>query len=244
MNTNKILLTLALAAVFFLQSCDIDFLDCYDGKFIEKELVLDEINAIEIDFPCEIVLVDGPTQQILVNGKEDLISDLEDKSNVSGKTWKVRLKNNCIKHREDITFTIAAPGLKKVDVDGSVRLSGDGVLTRLAKIFEIKLDGDADVSLDLPELDKLLVDADGDIDLRFTGSADAAVYTLDGSGKVRGLDFQTASTFLNMDGNTNAEIWATEKLDVKLDGKATVCVKGHPALVSQVNGSGKILDCN
>ena len=93
-------------------------------------------------------------------------------------------------------------------------------------------------------LDKLLVDADGDIDLRFTGSADAAVYTLDGSGKVRGLDFQTSSTFLDMDGSTNAEIWATEKLDVKLDGKATVCVKGHPAIVSQVNGSGKILDCN
>lgn len=236
--------TLAFISIFFLQSCDIDFLDCYDGKFIEKELVLDEINAIEIDFPCEIVFVDGTTQKILVNGKEDLISDLEEKSNVSGKTWKLRLKNNCIYHREDVTFTITAPGLKKLEVDGSVKISAEGVLSQLAPTFDLKLDGDADVALDLAGLDKLLVDADGDFDIRFTGSATNAVYELDGCGKVRGLDFQTATTALNMDGKTNAEIWATEKLDVKLDGKSTICIKGHPSIASHVNGSGKILDCN
>ncbi|HRD08229.1 MAG TPA: hypothetical protein PK037_11705, partial [Saprospiraceae bacterium] len=81
-----------------LQSCDLNFLDCYDGDFVNKEIVLDEINAIEIDFPCEIVMVDGTTQAIRVNAKQDLIDDLEDKSTVSGKIWKVRLKNNCIKH--------------------------------------------------------------------------------------------------------------------------------------------------
>lgn len=227
-----------------LQSCDLNFLDCYDGDFIDKEIVLDEINAIEIDFPCEIVLVDGTTQAIRVNAKQDLIADLEDKSSVSGKIWKVRLKNNCIKHREDITFTITVPGLKKLKVDGSTRIDSDGKLTNLNDVLELDFDGDTDVRLEAVNLSRLTVNADGEIDLAVNGYAETANYNLDGSGIVSTHNLQTAFTSLNMDGNLVAEIWVTEKLNANLDGHATVCLKGNPAVVSNIDGPGKIKDCN
>lgn len=227
-----------------LQSCDLNFLDCYDGDFVNKEIVLDEINAIEIDFPCEIVMVDGTTQAIRVNAKQDLIDDLEDKSSVSGKIWKVRLKNNCIKHREDITFTITVPGLKKLKVDGSTRVESDGKLTNLNSALEFDFDGDSDVRLDEVNLSKLTVNADGEIDLSINGFAETANYNLDGSGIISSHNLQTAFTSLTMDGDLVAEIWVTEKLNANLDGSATVCLKGNPAVVSNIDGSGKIKDCN
>ncbi len=235
---------LFVLALFTLHSCNLDFLDCYDGDFINKEIIIDEVNTVEIDFPCEIVLIDGPVQSIKVNAKEDLISDLEDKSTVSGKTWKVRLENNCIKHREDITFTMTIPGLKRIEVDGSTVISGDSGLSMLDEIFELDFDGSADVRLSDIHVKEFSVRSDGSIDLSLQGSTVYATFDFDGSGKISARNFRTANTTLRMDGSGFAEIWVTDKLNVNLDGSASVCLKGNPSVTSQIDGSGKIQNCN
>lgn len=233
-----------LLIVSTLMSCDLDSFNCYDGSIITKKLSLNTFHKIDIDFSCEVILVDGAEQKIVIEGKDDMIQDLENRSIVSNDTWRVRTKDNCILHMEDTKIYITVPGLKSLSVDGNYMISSEALLKNVDDALKIDLDGNGDLSLNLDVLSLLELNVDGNCKAEFSGITQKININCDGNSEVRAHDFLAEIIDIKIDGNCTTDVNASQKLIVNMDGNGTVCYKGNPQITSNQEGSSRIKNCN
>lgn len=227
-----------------LMSCDLDSFNCYDGSFITKELSLNSFHKIDIDFSCEVILVDGDEQKIVIEGKDDMIQDLENRSIVSNDTWKVRTKGNCILPTKDTRIYITVPGLKELSVDGNYMISSESFLKNIDNSLKIDLDGNGDLSLSLDNLSLLELEIDGNGKVDIEGVTKRFNIDCVGNSEIRAHDFLAEIIDIEIDGNATLDVHASQRLIVNMDGKGTVCYKGNPQITSNQEGSSRIKNCN
>ncbi len=233
-----------LLIVSTLMSCDLDSFNCYDGSIVTKELSLNSFHKIDIDFSCEVILVDGDEQKIVIEGKDDMIQDLENRSIVSNDTWKVRTKGNCILPTKDTRIYVTVSGLKELSVDGNYMISSEGLLKNVDDALKIDLDGNGDLSLNLDVLSLLELNVDGNCKAEFSGITQNFNINCDGNSEVRAHDFLAEIIDIKIDGNCTTDVNASQKLIVNMDGNGTVCYKGNPQITSNQEGSSRIKNCN
>ncbi|MFZ1560422.1 MAG: head GIN domain-containing protein [Saprospiraceae bacterium] len=233
-----------LLIVSTLMSCDLDSFNCYDGSIITKELSLNTFHKIDIDFSCEVILVVGDEQKIVIEGKDDMIQDLENRSIVSNDTWKVRTKGNCILPTKDTRIYITVPGLKELSVDGNYMISSEGLLKNVYDALKIDLDGNGDLSLSLDNLVLLELEIDGNSKVDIEGVTNRFNIDCDGNSEIRAHDFWAEIIDIKIDGNANMDVNASQRLIVNMDGKGSVCYKGNPQITSNQEGSSRIKNCN
>ncbi len=233
-----------LLIVSTLISCDLDSFNCYDGSIITKELSLNTFHKIDIDFSCEVILVDGDEQKIVIEGKDDMIQDLESRSIVSNDTWRVRAKGNCILPTKDTRIYITVPGLKELFVDGNYMISSEGLLKNVDNSLKIDLDGNGDLSLSLDDLALLELEIDGNGKVDIEGVAKRFNIDCDGNSEIRAHDFLAEIIDIEIDGNVTMDVNASQRLIVNMDGNGTVCYKGNPQITSNQDGSSRIKNCN
>lgn len=230
--------------VSVLMSCDLDSFNCYDGSIITKELSLNTFHKIDIDFSCEVILVDGDEQKIVIEGKDDMIQDLENRSIVSNDTWRVRTKGNCILPSKDTRIFISIPGLKELSVDGNYMISSEGFLKYVDDALKIDLDGNGDLSLSLDDMALLELVIDGSCKVDIEGVTNRFNIDCDGNSEIRAHDFGAEIVDIKIDGNANMDVNASQRLIVNMDGKGSVCYKGNPQITSNQEGSSRIKNCN
>ena len=233
-----------LLIVSTLMSCDLDSFNCYDGSIITKELSLNTFHKIDIDFSCEVILVDGDEQKIVIEGKDDMIQDLENRSIVSNDTWRARTKGNCILPIKDTRIFITLPGLKELTVDGNYMISSEGLLKNVYDALKIDLDGNGDLSLSLDNLVLLELEIDGNSKVDIEGVTNRFNIDCDGNSEIRAHDFWAEIIDIKIDGNANMDVNASQRLIVNMDGKGSVCYKGNPQITSNQEGSSRIKNCN
>jgi hypothetical protein len=234
-----------LLTISVLSSCSIvDVLDCYDGQFIKKELKLNTFHKIDIDFPCEVILQKGNTQKIIIEGKEDMIRDLESKSSVSNDTWKARIRNNCVFQAKDVKFFITVPDLSEIKVDGNARIDTEQAMDNISSQLRCIVDGNASLFLDILQLEVLHLEIDGNAKADLRGKSKIMNIKIDGNATIHAHDMQVNSCDINIDGNATANVQVISSLQVKIDGNATVCYKGSPSITSNINGVGRLRNCN
>ena len=233
-----------LLIVSTLMSCDLDSFNCYDGSIITKELSLNTFHKIDIDFSCEVILVDGDEQKIVIEGKDDMIKDLESRSIVSNDTWRARTKGNCILPTKDTRIYITVPGLKELFVDGNYLISSEGFLKNVYDALKIDLDGNGDLSLSLDNLVLLELEIDGNSKVDIEGVTNRFNIDCDGNSEIRAHDFWAEIIDIKIDGNANMDVNASQRLIVNMDGKGSVCYKGNPQITSNQEGSSRIKNCN
>lgn len=227
-----------------LMSCDLDSFNCYDGSIITKELSLNSFHKIDIDFSCEVILVDGVEQKIVIEGKDDMIKDLENRSIVSNDTWKVRTKGNCILPTKDTRIYITVPGLKELSVDGNYTISSESLLKNIDNSLKIDLDGNGNFSLSLDNLALLELEIDGNGKVDIEGVTNRFNIDCDGNSEIRAHDFLAEIIDIEIDGNATLDVHASQRLIVNMDGKGSVCYKGNPQITSNQEGSSRIKNCN
>lgn len=233
-----------LLIVSTLLSCDLNSFNCYDGSIITKELSLNTFHKIDIDFSCEVILVDGDQQKIVIEGKDDMIHDLEKRSIVANDTWKARTRHNCILPIKDTKIYITVPGLKELSIDGNYLIYSDGLLKNIDAALKIDLDGNGNLSLKFDKLALLDLEIDGNGKADIKGSTNRFKIDCDGNSEIRAHDFLAEIVDIEIDGNSTIDVSASQKLLVNIDGNGTVCYKGNPQITSNQEGSSRIKNCN
>ena len=133
-----------LLTISMLMSCGLeDLLDCYGGAFIKKELKISTFHKIDLDFPCEVILQKGTVQKIVIEGRDDMIRDLERLSSVSNDTWMVRIRNHCVFHSRDAKLFITVPDLSEIKVNGNAKIETQSGLNNVSRGLKCIVDGNA-----------------------------------------------------------------------------------------------------
>lgn len=220
-------------------ACD-EVWDCIEGEgpVIARELLLNDISSLELSGDDEVIISQGETQEVVVEGQQNIINRLN--TTVNSGYWNIRLRD-CVRRHEKLTFYITVPELKEIKVSGSGQIFIEDVVASSSLKLEIRGSGGISGAVNVSYL-ALGISGSGNISL--SGETPEASLQISGSGDLEAFSLKVKSYDVNIAGSGNADITATESLKVNIAGSGSVYYKGNPTINSTINGSGKVRNLN
>lgn len=185
------------------------------GPVVTRTLDLADVREIAVSGSLDVVITQGPTQEVTVEGQANLIDILS--TRVRNGLWEVRFTED-IRNADDFTVFVTVPDVDRINVSGSGSVSSDGEL----------------------DLDVLSIAVSGSGDVSLTGSVDEQTVVVSGSGDVSNYSLTSRETTATISGSGAVRITATELLNATVSGSGNIQYRGNPTVNSAVSGSGRV----
>lgn len=209
-----------------------------EGPVVTEELNLADFDGIELSISADVVIKQGPVQEVIVEGKQNIIDELE--RDVKSGIWDIDIKG-CVRDNKDMRIFITLPDITSLKLSGSGTIESENVL--LVNDIDLGISGSGDMDLDL-EADRIDAKISGSGEMNLDGLADHLDFEISGSGDLHGFGLETQSAIVEIRGSGDAEVFVNDNLDVKISGSGNVIYRGNPGLNVKISGSGKVVDGN
>jgi len=231
----KILIPL-LFLVVALISCDRPWVyETGNGRMISETRSVQDFEELEVSGFYEVLLEAGDRESVFIEADENLM-DLIVAEKV-GRTLKI-YNAKSIHSKEGIRIVISYRNLEKISTTGAAIIENRGLLTGDYLELDLKGTGLMNLQLEVGELDVVLSGA-GLIELE--GAADIQRVQLKGAGNFSAYDFETEESEIRLSGVGAAQIFASQRLDAKVQGIGHISYRGNPDEVDKrVSGLGQI----
>ena len=254
--------------LFFLAAAIITLTltSCHDsikgeGMVVTETFDLDDFDKIELQASFDVVVKQGNTQEVIVEGQQNIIDRVQ--LDVINDNLTMYLQNGSYRNFE-LTVHITSPNLDKILNDGSgnitiedfdtdnleIIIDGSGNVDATDAItisneMKMEIDGSGDMEIDDLVADEVLaiIDGSGNIEIKDGFTQDLELIC-DGSGDLKIYDLESEDCIVTAKGSGDTQVKATNTLDVQLSGSGDVKYKGNPSIDVVDTGSGDLIDAN
>lgn len=239
-------LMMAFALTLTVSSCFIDIDDddglfgCVDGDgpIVDEIISLSDFSGISLNLPIEVIVKQGDVQEVRVEGKQNIIDELE--RDIRNGVWEIETRD-CVRDIGNMKIFITIPEIRELTIAGSGEIFGENVF--IVQDVELRISGSGDMDLAM-EGDDYEVTITGSGNIKLEGLADELDLKITGSGDVSAFNLDAARARIEITGSGNAEVQVQDELDVKISGSGDVRYKGNPNLDVSISGSGRVVDAN
>ncbi len=242
MKKLAIILTATLLASVFFSSCERSpFCKQGKGDIVTRTISVEDFTGVKLSKAFDIVISQGDVQEIVAEGHENIINDLE--IDVSGNTANFDLEKKCYS-RYDLTVYVTVTDLSAVIIKGS----GDIVINEFLNLenLEITIKGSGDIraagDLEIAGATDVSIEGSGDIYLQ--GTTETQNLTITGSGEYSAYNFISENCYITIKGSGDCEVYANSILDVYITGSGDVSYMGNPTVTTDIHGSGDVNNRN
>lgn len=235
----KSLLQIALFIPIVLASCSSDCVED-SGKNITIGTEVKPFDKIKVDGAFKLVMTQDSSYQVKIKADSAIMKHI--KADVSGAELRIRMDNTKYCGTDSIVVYAGIGVLKELELDGAVKLMGEGRIYGDDMVFEFS--GTADVTLDL-SVRKLETKIDGVANLQLSGQA--GIHDLDSKGtvKINAFDFVAGIYDIDMDGTAKVNINVLNELKVNTAGATEIYYRGNPKKVDEKkSGAAKLEKVN
>lgn len=239
MKTTRNLLIYVMAfSLLFLSACHDD--DIWgirgEGPVVAETRNIADFDQIDLAVDGEVILKQGPTQEVEIEAQENILDILETK--VRKGKLEIGFGHHQVRRYKEIKIYITVPEVTYLKVSGSGKIIGDTDFE--SEDVSLVISGSG--SIDFGALNATRIDSDisGSGDLYLNGSCAEHLSTISGSGKIRAYELLSAETNIRISGSGNAEISVSDYLKAKVSGSGKVRYKGNPTVDVDISGSGKV----
>ncbi|WP_190300307.1 head GIN domain-containing protein [Rufibacter hautae] len=236
-KTNLFPLLAVLALIASLSS----FRGANRTAFDEQTRNLPAFHEIGLAYPANVILRQGGTQSVKVEGDKDQLADLETevkngrlsiKRKDEDRNWNWSSSGN-----DRVTIYITVPQVDHLAVSGSGKIKGEG--TFKAKSLDLAVSGSGGIQLNA-NVENLSSRISGSGSVELKGEGQESTISVSGSGSMKGYEFKTNSAQVSISGSGSCEINATSSLKSSISGSGRVSYEGSPSVDSRVSGSGTV----
>ncbi len=241
--SKKSLLSISLLIIgsLFLSACAITGFNVTrgSGKVITQTREVSGFNHVQIDGAGELIIIQGETESLEIRAEDNIIDDLT--SDVEGATLVLGYRDNFLRNTiiptERITYTLSVIDLSEVTINGAADMEIESLETGG---LILNINGAGQVSIDQLTAEDLTVQISGTATIDVSGQVAKQSITIDGAGNYKAGDLETTSTTIKINGLGNGTVWATETLDISIDGGGNLRYYGSPNVTQDINGLGDI----
>ncbi|CAH0994096.1 hypothetical protein EMA8858_00203 [Emticicia aquatica] len=239
MKRSFVVIFTILLGVFGLSSCN-------TYNFIEGSGIVQTeyrrtayFNRIELYFPAEVIVRQGPAKDIEIVAESNIINYVI--SRVSGNTLilddygRLRSINN-------VKVYIQVPDINAVYVSGSGKVISDNKI--FSKNMSLRLSGSGLIDMALDVTNDLVANLSGSGLIFMEGDTYNGIYDVSGSGKIESFDMHADNSDVVISGSGRCETTALSNLDVSISGSGSVWFRGNPRISKSISGSGKVFNAN
>lgn len=238
--TVLVLLLLGTPACFINIDDDDISIGCRNADGPTDSFILNVANfdGIELNIAADVFLKQGNTFEVIAEGPEELIEDLDD--DIRNGNWIIETRR-CYRNTEELVLFITLPELREIRHNAS----GDIVSEDFFQVDDVDLvhtgSGQIDLGLEGDDVDARI---SGSGDIRIEGTADRIDLSISGSGDWECFDYEVRETDVTISGSGDAEVRVLDLLRVQISGSGDVLYKGTPDLEVNITGSGEVRDVN
>jgi hypothetical protein len=230
----------AITIAFFLYACNFIAGKRVDGSgnVTTQDRAVTGFSAVQSSGPFDVYLSSGTTQTVRVEAEDNLQSYIETK--LEGNELDIETKDGYRLHpNKPVKIYISSPDFTKVRLSGSGDIISQNRIAGTEKIaLGVSGSGNIKVDLDAPAVE---AEMSGSGNINLSGLAKRFEGGLSGSGNISAMDLKTEEATIRISGSGNADVFASEKLHVKVTGSGDVRYKGGAQQVSSnITGSGSV----
>jgi hypothetical protein len=206
-----------------------------EGDVVKKEISLAAMDGINLVFSGDVVLMQGNTQKVIVEGQQNIIDNI--KREVKNGTWIIANEKQ-VKNAKMVTIYITLPKLEEVALSGSGAIKSKGKFTGLSEL-EVSVVGSGNINLEYDsKATDLQISGSGEITL--AGSTGEFNVNISGSGDVNASNLASTSCHVNISGSGDAAVKVNGELKSNISGSGDVRYAGNANVTAKVSGSGTV----
>lgn len=193
---------------------------------------------IDIEAAGPIILIQGNTHAIQIEGLQNVVKDI---------TFEVRDGVLVIKHSNTIwdwiterdfpTITITFKNLTHFNQQGGSELVANNLQS---ESLSMVMRGGASVNILDLNVDTFMLQVEGGAHINISGIAASQTASFQGGSNYDAEELRSDSVRLKIEGAVSATVWATELLDLDLNGAYDVKYYGSPSLTQSIKGVGSV----
>jgi hypothetical protein len=256
-NARIYLIALFISIVSINSGCKKDGIFCEKGKgsTITETRGVSGFTTVKNEMDATLYVSQGPAFSVTVEAQGNLMENI--KTEVKGSELRVYAKH-CIRKHDPIVVRVTMPMVNGIAVDGSgsayaatrietssigISIAGSGSFgttdSIVATYCQTSIAGSGNAVV-LGRFDAIDTRIAGSGNVRLSGSGNASDIDISGSGDVHAYELPVKTCSVTISGSGNAEVNATDHLDVAISGSGDVFYKGTPTVSVSTSGSGSI----
>ncbi|MBA9075963.1 MULTISPECIES: head GIN domain-containing protein [Rufibacter] len=194
---------------------------------------------IGLSYPANVVLRQGNTHSVKVEGDADQLKDLvtEVKDGKLNIRTKERHWNMSWNNKERVNIYITMPRVEAIAVAGSGKITSED--TFKADNLDLAVSGSGSIKLSA-RVNEVSSRIAGSGSIVLKGEGKESKVSISGSGALRGYAFETDQAQVSISGSGKCEINAKSTLKSSISGSGNVYYDGSPSVDSRVSGSGSV----
>jgi len=228
---------IGLIAAFFLLFTSCGDSDCVkgEGEVERQELQVDELEAITVEGPIDVVLYRSDSQQVEVEGQPNLIGLM--RTEVRDGVWAIRT-SQCINTSKDLVVHLSLPQITSISIEGSGEVTTEDQFDGGSMDLHIAGSGEIEMIVNANTVNTSIT---GSGDLAVMGMCQDLTATINGSGNIKAGDLQATRAEAEVVGSGDLDLHVTDELKATVTGSGDIRYKGSPPNVNKnVTGSGDI----
>ena len=233
---------LLLAIVLVATSCHVSINsgDTVNGNGVIKKEArnVTGFSGIDVAGPFNVVLVQGSTYSIEVEGDENLLPHIQIQKS-EGNLDISEEDGFDLRSRNGITVRIQLPDVNELSVSGSGSIKSETLINNSKSIsISIAGSGDVDVEVKTPATE---VEIGGSGKATLSGSTRKLDIGIGGSGDCLAEDLLSEDCDVSIGGSGTARVFASVSLKGSIGGSGNIYYRGEPKnLTKSIGGSGSI----
>jgi hypothetical protein len=206
-----------------------------DDGWESKNFKTDNFSEIRIEGAFKVFLIQGDNCSVKVKSTG---SDVFDNIKINNFQNEVEIKmEQSVFDFSRINLYITFKTLEKLDIEGGVMLKTNGYLD--INNLAVKVSGGANVDLYM-KADEVKIYGEGGFLFDLKGVANLLDININGAGHVNGAELKTKEVSFTAVGFGTGSVYATEKLNAKIEGVGKLRYKGDPKVSQYIDGLGSV----
>jgi hypothetical protein len=209
------------------------------GKIVVENRSVRDFDRVNLVGSGEVEITQGEEEALTVEADDNFMryirTEVKNGTLILGFTKEAgSLK---LRPSRPIVFELSLEQLSEVEILGSGNITSEEIN---ADRFEIKIAGSGAVSIAELNADFLEVQILGSGDVELGGKVEEQTVVISGSGNCNTAELRSYKAEISIPGSGNADVWATENLEVRIFGSGNVGYYGNPEVDINIGGSGDV----
>jgi len=241
----KLFVLTIVSTALLISNCGPNFNlnDCVNGKGQQLQFVVstDAFQKIDVQIDAEVHVKKGTKTEVVIFAQQNIYDEI--KTYVSSDILKFAY-NHCVNNQQPVIINIETPTLDGLKISGSGNITVDSTLT--TNRLDLKVLGSGSIWVNNLKTGYINthISGSGNINVASTDTITTHEILLDGSGNLNALNLPTQNLTIDILGSGSCNVNAITKLDVYIAGSGGVYYKGNPQIISNLQGTGKVVKVN
>lgn len=209
-----------------------------NGNITTEQRSVSGFDGVESYGSFDVFITTENEPSVKIEADENILSLIE--TNVEDNKLQIRTKRGFnLRPSRDIRIFVSGPLYGTLATNGSGNITGkNSINSNNAVKLWIRGSGSIEVELNAPSVSAEIA---GSGSLKISGKAKEFKSGIYGSGDIKAGNLQTEESKVEIAGSGNVEVFANNKLDVKVMGSGDVRHRGGANVSSHIAGSGSVI---